>query len=149
MHMNLFLKQLTQLVEDEENIIANLSNTSAFLNDILDDINWVGFYLFDGKELVLGPFQGKIACIRIPLEKGVCGFAAKHKKMIRVDDVHQFEGHIACDSQSRSEIVLPIIVNNELKGVLDIDSPSYKRFTLEDENFLKEIVHIIETKIFM
>lgn len=148
MHMNLFLKQLTQLVEDEKDIIANLSNTSAFLKEILDDINWVGFYLFNGKELVLGPFQGKVACTRIPLKKGVCGYAARNKQVIRVDDVHQFEGHIACDSQSRSEIVLPIIVDNESKGVLDIDSPSYNRFSLEDENFLKEVIHIIETKIF-
>lgn len=147
MHMNLFLKQLSQLVENEKDMIANLSNTSAFLNEILDDVNWVGFYLFDGKELVLGPFQGKVACIRIPLNKGVCGYAATHKQVIRVDDVHQFSGHIACDSESCSEIVLPIMVDGQLWGVLDIDSPLYHRFTIQDEQFLKDVVHIIESKI--
>ena len=102
----------------------------------------------ENDELVLGPFQGKIACIRIPLNKGVCGTSAYKKEILRVQDVHQFPGHIACDSQSRSEIVLPIIVDNQVVAVLDIDSPSYNRFSEEDENFLKDIVKIIENYIF-
>lgn len=151
MDKHLFLEQLTALVSDEPNIIANLSNISAFLNEIFDDINWVGFYLtdFEKDELVLGPFQGKIACVRIPIGRGVCGTAALRNEVIRVEDVHQFRGHIACDSASRSEIVVPIVVNQDIIGVLDIDSPSYNRFTESDEEFLVEAVKIIEQKVFI
>lgn len=148
MNKHLFLDQLYALVSDETNIIANLSNISAFLNESFEDINWVGFYLKEEKELVLGPFQGKPACVRIPLGKGVCGTAAFRKEVLRVEDVHQFIGHIACDSQSRSEIVLPIVINDEVIGVLDIDSPSYNRFTLKDENLLKDVVRLIEETVF-
>lgn len=148
MNKHLFLDQLYALVSDEPNIIANLSNISAFLNESFEDINWVGFYLKEEKELVLGPFQGKPACVRIPLGKGVCGTAAFRKEVLRVEDVHQFIGHIACDSQSRSEIVLPIVINDEVIGVLDIDSPSYNRFTLKDENLLKDVVRLIEETVF-
>lgn len=148
MNKQIFLDQLIQLVRDEPNIIANLSNTSALLNEYLDDINWVGFYLFDGSELVLGPFQGKVACIRIPLNKGVCGKAATTKEIVIVNNVHEFDGHIACDHNSNSEIVLPIIKNNHLIGVLDVDSPSFYRFKDEDQIFLKDVCRIIETYIY-
>jgi L-methionine (R)-S-oxide reductase len=148
MNKLLFCDQLYALIKDEPNQIANLSNISAFLNQSFDNINWVGFYLMEGKELVLGPFQGKVACVRIPLGRGVCGTAAYRKEVIRVADVHQFCGHIACDSESRSEIVLPLIVNNEVIGVLDIDSPSYNRFSGKDEKILREAVKIIEECVF-
>ena len=117
------LEQLKALIQDEPNAIANLANASALLNLFMKDINWVGFYLYDGKELVLGPFQGLPACIRIPLNRGVCGTAASERRTLLVDDVHAFPGHIACDAASNSEIVIPIIKNGELYGVLDIDSP--------------------------
>ena len=133
-------KQLTALIEDESNMIANLSNAAALLNQFLDRINWVGFYLVEGNELVLGPFQGLPACVRIPFGKGVCGTAVKERKTLRVEDVHQFPGHIACDSASQSEIVVPIIKNNEVIGVLDIDSPEINRFDEVDEIHLKEFV---------
>lgn len=148
MDKQLFLEQICALIKDEKNVIANLANVSAFLNEILEDINWVGFYLLENNELVLGPFQGKVACFRIPLEKGVCGTAAYQRKTIRVEDVHQFQGHIACDSQSRSEIVVPIIKNNHLIGVLDIDSPSYGRFSQKDQDFLEKVGELITQYIF-
>lgn len=144
MNKQLILEQIYALVKDEKNIIANLSNISAFLNQALPDINWVGFYLNENDELVLGPFQGKVACVRIPFEKGVCGTAASQKRTLRIADVHQFQGHIACDTDSRSEIVIPIIKNNDVYGVLDIDSPSYHRFQESDQELLEAIVHVIE-----
>ncbi|MFO7264106.1 MAG: hypothetical protein A6D91_03390 [Bacillaceae bacterium G1] len=133
------LKQFTSLTAGESNAIANLANTAALLNHALQDINWVGFYLLEGEELVLGPFQGLPACVRIPLGKGVCGTAAVQKKTIRVDDVHQFPGHIACDAASNSEIVVPILKNGQLLGVLDIDSPLYRRFDETDEYYLEQL----------
>lgn len=136
-------KQLTALIEDESNMIANLSNAAALLNQFLDRINWVGFYLVEGNELVLGPFQGLPACVRIPFGKGVCGNAVKERKTLRVEDVNQFPGHIACDSASQSEIVVPIIKNNEVIGVLDIDSPEINRFDEVDEIHLKEFVEAL------
>ncbi|MBS5368662.1 MAG: GAF domain-containing protein [Longibaculum muris] len=152
MDKHLFFEQLHLLIQDEPNIIANLANISAFLNQNFDDINWVGFYLVEKdnpkKELVLGPFQGKVACIRIPFGQGVCGNAALRKETIRVLDVHQFVGHIACDAESLSEIVIPIIVDDEVIGVLDIDSPSYNRFTLNDQMILEDVVKIIEKDVF-
>ncbi|MCD7893742.1 MAG: GAF domain-containing protein [Erysipelotrichaceae bacterium] len=148
MDKNLFLAQLSALVEDEENIIANLSNISALLNEVMDDINWVGFYLRDNNQLVLGPFQGKVACVRIDIGKGVCGTAALKGKTIIVDDVHLFSGHIACDSASNSEIVVPIIVDDKVIGVLDIDSPNYKRFSSIDKDILEDAVKIIEEQVF-
>lgn len=148
MNKHLFLDQLYALVKDESNVIANLSNVTAFINDTFEDINWVGFYFKDNdSELVLGPFQGKIACVRIPIGKGVCGTAALRNEVIRVENVHQFVGHIACDSASRSEIVLPLVINEEVVGVLDIDSPIYNRFSLKDEELLKDIVEIIEESV--
>ncbi|MGV3464779.1 MAG: GAF domain-containing protein [Heyndrickxia sp.] len=139
----LVLKQLEALIEDEPNRIANLSNASALLNQFLDTINWVGFYLVEGDQLVLGPFQGLPACVRIPFGKGVCGTAIAEKRTIRVEDVNQFSGHIACDAASQSEIVIPIIKNEELIGVLDIDSPITNRFDDIDESQLKKFVEIL------
>ncbi|GER66408.1 protein YtsP [Weizmannia acidilactici] len=129
----LVVKQLEALTDGEPNRIANLSNASALLNHSLDRINWVGFYLADGKELVLGPFQGLPACVRIPYGKGVCGTAWKENKILRVADVNQFPGHIACDAASQSEIVVPLVKSGKVVGVLDIDSPEKNRFDEEDE----------------
>lgn len=135
------------LIEDSNYDITILSNTSAFLNTILEDINWVGFYLYHDDILILGPFQGNPACTKIPLNKGVCGASASKKQTLRIDNVHEFAGHIACDSRSNSEIVIPIIINNNLYGVLDIDSPSFNRFTNEDQLLLEGIVDILVTKL--
>lgn len=136
-------KQLHALIHDEQNRIANLSNTSALLNQFLERINWVGFYLLEDGELVLGPFQGLPACIRIPIGKGVCGTAAEKLETIRVADVNQFPGHIACDAASQSEIVIPLIKDNQLIGVLDIDSPEKNRFDELDHKQLEEFVSIL------
>lgn len=125
--MNTFEKQLDILLE-EKDLIALLSNLSAFINESIDNINWAGFYIYKERELVLGPFQGKIACTRIKPGKGVCGTAYINKETIIVKDVNKFEGHIVCDSASKSEIVVPIIVNNEVWGVIDVDSPILDRF---------------------
>ena len=144
---NLIYEQIKTITENEKDLIANLSNISACLNENLTDINWVGFYLIKDGELVLGPFQGKVACIRIPIGKGVCGSAVSERKILRIDDVHQFKGHIACDSASNSEIVLPIYKHDEIVAVLDIDSPSYNRFSEEDEKILNEITDYI-SKLF-
>ncbi len=130
-------KQLVALIEDEPNPTANLSNASALLNQFLDEINWVGFYLAEGKELILGPFQGLPACVRIPFGKGVCGTSAAEGKTLRIADVHQFPGHIACDAASRSEIVIPLIKNGTIIGVLDIDSPIPNRFDEIDQHGLE------------
>lgn len=136
-------EQIKAISENEKDLIANLSNISACLNEHLKDINWVGFYLMKEGELVLGPFQGKVACIRIPIGKGVCGSAVKERKVLRIDDVHQFKSHIACDGASNSEIVLPIYKNDEVVAVLDIDSPLFNRFSSEDEKILSEITDYI------
>jgi GAF domain-containing protein len=124
---------LEGLVTGEPDAIANMANASALIYEILPDVNWVGFYRNVGGELVLGPFQGRPACIRIAFGQGVCGAAASTRQVQRVEDVHAFPGHIACDSASNSEIVVPLIRDGELLGVLDIDSPSASRFTEEDE----------------
>lgn len=139
---NLVVNQLTALIEDEDNMIANLSNASALLNQFLERINWVGFYLWDEEknELVLGPFQGLPACVRIPFGKGVCGTAAEKRETLVVPDVNQFPGHIACDANSQSEIVIPMIKNDQLIGVLDIDSPEVNRFDEIDKKKLEEFV---------
>ena len=127
--------------------IADLSNAAALIYNALDDLNWAGFYLKEGDILVLGPFQGKPACIEISLGRGVCGTAAQEKRTVLVEDVHQFPGHIACDSASNSEIVVPIFKNGEIYGVLDIDSPYFARFTAEDQRGLEEIVKILEESL--
>ncbi len=136
--------KLTGLVGDEENWLANLSNASALLNLLLDDINWVGFYIMTSGKLVLGPFQGKPACVNIEVGKGVCGTAAMTKEIQLVKDVHAFPGHIACDSASNSEIVLPIVIDGEVLAVLDIDSPTIGRFDEEDRAGLERIVATLE-----
>jgi L-methionine (R)-S-oxide reductase len=141
---NLVKKQLEALLHDEKNQIANLSNAAALLNQLLDRVNWVGFYLMDtNNELVLGPFQGLPACVRIPLGKGVCGTAAARKETVRVEDVNQFPGHIACDAASQSEIVIPLIKEGNVVGVLDIDSPETNRFDEVDQAHLEQYVEIL------
>lgn len=136
-------EQLDALLSGENNTYANLSNASALLNQFLGRINWVGFYIMDGGELVLGPFQGLPACVRIPLGKGVCGTAALNRETIVVPDVHAFPGHIACDAASRSEIVVPLLKNGELFGVLDVDSPELNRFTETDQTGLELFVRTL------
>lgn len=133
------VSQARGLLAGERDRIANAANLSALLFQALGDVNWVGFYFAHGDELVVGPFQGKPACVRIPFGRGVCGNAAARRETIRVGDVHAFEDHIACDIDSRSEIVLPLIKSGELIGVLDIDSPSKDRFSAADETLLHEI----------
>ena len=135
--------QLDALLTGEKNVYANLSNASALLNQFLDRINWVGFYLIDDGELVLGPFQGLPACIRIPLGKGVCGTAAETKESIIVADVEAFPGHIACDAASQSEIVIPIVKKDVILGVLDVDSPELNRFTEQDRLGLELFVETL------
>lgn len=139
----LVIKQLTALIEDEPNTIANLANASALLNQFLENINWVGFYITEGEQLVLGPFQGLPACVRIPFGKGVCGTSAQNRETLRVADVHLFPGHIACDAASASEIVVPMIKNNKVLGVLDIDSPQKDRFDEIDQEYLEKIVEVL------
>ncbi|MCH6265788.1 GAF domain-containing protein [Bacillus sp. FJAT-50051] len=136
-------KQLHALIHDEKNQIANLSNASSLLNQFLDRINWVGFYLMEDGELVLGPFQGLPACVRIPVGKGVCGTAVQKAETLRVADVHQFPGHIACDAASQSEIVIPLVKGDQVIGVLDIDSPEKNRFDELDQEKLEEFVSIL------
>lgn len=139
------LAQLTGLVEGEPDLIANLSNISALLNLALSDLNWVGFYLLrSSDELVLGPFQGKPACIRILVGKGVCGTAVATAQTQRVADVHVFAGHIACDGASNSEIVLPIFHHGKVVAVLDIDSPLFDRFDAEDQIGLERVATALE-----
>lgn len=136
-------KQLDALLQGEENQIANYSNAAALLNQFLNRVNWVGFYLTDGSQLVLGPFQGLPACVRIPFGRGVCGKAAADRETVLVEDVHQFPGHIACDAASQSEIVVPVIKNGELLGVLDIDSPEKGRFDETDRRELEKFVSVL------
>lgn len=140
----LVLKQLSALIEDEHDAIALLANASALLNQFLDHVNWVGFYIWKQDELVLGPFQGLPACVRIPYGIGVCGTAVQKRTTQRVADVSLFPGHIACDAASQSEIVIPVIVNHMIYGVLDIDSPIKNRFDDIDQKYLEQFVHIVE-----
>ncbi|MDT3428463.1 GAF domain-containing protein [Paenibacillus forsythiae] len=137
------LTQLRALMKDEPNAIANLANAAALLKLSLTDTNWAGFYLYDGNELVLGPFQGQPACIRIPLGRGVCGTAANERRTLVVDDVHAFPGHIACDLASNSEVVVPMIKDGRLLGVLDIDSPLKHRFDDEERRFLERFAAMV------
>lgn len=136
--------QIISLAEEERDFVPLLSNASALIWQALDRINWAGFYLMDKGSLLLGPFQGKVACIRIKLGRGVCGTAAAEGKLLRVNNVHEFPGHIACDSASNSEIVVPIRSDGRIVGVLDIDSPDFSRFSEEDEKGLEEVVRAIE-----
>jgi GAF domain-containing protein len=142
----LVIKQLEALLKMEENIITKLSNSSALLNQYLDDVNWVGYYLYDNvkQNLVLGPFQGLPACTRIMIGSGVCGTCASTLETQLVADVHCFEGHIACDAKTNSEIVVPIVKDGKLYGVLDIDSPSKARFDEIDQKYLEMFVKTLE-----
>ena len=142
-------RDLQALMAGETSFLATLANTSALLYERLSQVNWVGFYLLEGDTLVLGPFQGKIACVRIPVGRGVCGAAVAHNQVQRVDDVHAFDGHIACDAASNAEIVLPLTVNGHIIGVLDIDSTAFGRFTAEDEEGLRRLVAQLETVLAM
>lgn len=140
-------QQVSAIIAGEDDSVANFANVSAILFNELDNVNWAGFYRFKEDQLVLGPFQGQPACIRIPIGKGVCGVAAETRFTQRVDDVHQFAGHIACDAASNSEIVIPVVKNDQLIGVLDIDSPIFARFDQEDEVGLTHIVQLLVEQI--
>ena len=141
-------QQLEAMVEGIPHKIANLANASALLYDTLENLNWAGFYLMEQGKLVLGPFQGKVACVEIEIGKGVCGTAVAQNETQLVSDVHQFPGHIACDCASNSEIVIPIRKNDMVIGVLDIDSPLFSRFSEDDRTGLEAFVRILETHVF-
>ena len=138
----LLAAQLEALLADERDFVANAAQFSAFLFHELGDLNWAGFYLNKGEQLVLGPFQGKVACVRIPFGRGVCGVAASSRQTQRVEDVHAFPGHIACDSASNSELVVPLVKDGRLIGVLDLDSPSIGRFTEQDQQGVEALAAI-------
>lgn len=137
------IEQAKALLETQPNHIALLANASAFINDTVDNLNWAGFYLYDGKVLTVGPFQGHVACSTIPLGQGVCGEAAEKRQTMIVDDVLAHKNHIACDSNSRSEIVVPIIINDKLFGVLDVDSPVFSRFDENLKDFFEAFVELL------
>ncbi|AXM95890.1 GAF domain-containing protein [Pseudomonas plecoglossicida] len=139
---NLLAAQVQALFADERDFIANAAQFSAFLYNQVDDLNWAGFYLNRNEELVLGPFQGQVACVRIPFSKGVCGAAAATRQTQRVEDVHAFPGHIACDSASNSELVIPLVKEGRLIGVLDLDSPKLARFSEADQAGLERLAAI-------
>lgn len=139
----LLLAQAKALMEGENDFIANCANISSLLNLFLEKINWVGFYINRNQQLVLGPFQGQPACVRIPFDRGVCGKAASTKTIQRIDNVHLFPGHIVCDSASNSELVIPLVKNNAVIGVLDIDSPVFSRFDTTDITWLSKIVDLL------
>ena len=143
----LLVKQIKNLLNNKDNLITNLSNFSAALKQTFPKISWVGFYLFDGTKLYLGPFQGKVACTEIKLGNGVCGTSAKERKTIIVEDVDKFPGHIACDVESRSEIVVPIIKDGNLFGVLDLDSTEFGSFDETDKKYLEELVSFLSKEI--
>lgn len=144
--INSLNQNLSALIAEEDYWLANLANASALLYNQLDDINWAGFYLLKGRELVLGPFQGKPACVRIKVGKGVCGTAVAEDRICLVPDVHKFPGHIACDPASRSEIVVPIRIDSKIVGVLDIDSPQLNRFGENERKVLEEFVEILQSE---
>jgi len=144
----LLISQLKSLLTKEDNFISNLSNFTAAIKDTFEKVSWVGFYLFDGQKLYLGPFQGKVACTNIEIGKGVCGTSAEKRETIIVADVDKFPGHIACDSKSKSEIVVPLFQNNYLLGVLDLDSHEYNSFGNTDKEYLEEICKFLCEEIF-
>ena len=140
--------ELSELLSIDNNTISNLANAAAYLYNIMDNINWLGFYIVKEKDnnIFLGPFQGKPACVNIPVGKGVCGKALVNKKIIVVDNVNEFAGHIVCDNNSKSEIVIPLYFNNEVVALLDVDSPILSRFGKKDKMFLSKACNIIENK---
>ncbi|WP_414042707.1 GAF domain-containing protein [Macrococcus animalis] len=140
-------QMLDALLDGEEDIVSHLANASALLNEFMTDVNWVGFYTMKNAHLQLGPFQGKPACVTIPVGKGVCGTAVSERKTMRIEDVNAFPGHIACDAASQSEIVVPIIINGDVFGVLDIDAPIKNRFDSEDQAGLETFVKVLEKHI--
>ncbi len=142
------IKCFASLIDSIDYEISILSNTTAFLNEVLDNINFVGFYLNKNNNLIIGPFQGKVSCSYIPFSKGVCGLCATKEETIIVSDVHKFEGHIACDSASNSEICVPIMVDNNFYGLLDVDSFMFDNFDLEDKLFLEECMCVLAKKLF-
>ena len=144
----LLVSQLKVLLSKEDNLISNLSNSTAAIKDTFEKVSWVGFYLFDGQKLYLGPFQGKVACTNIEIGKGVCGTSAEKRETIIVSDVDKFPGHIACDSNSKSEIVIPLIKDDRLLGVLDLDSHDYNSFDKTDKEYLEEICKFLCEEIF-
>jgi len=144
----LLISQLKVLLSKEDNLISNLSNFTAAIKDTFEKVSWVGFYLFDKQKLYLGPFQGKVACTNIEIGKGVCGTSAEKRETIIVPDVDKFPGHIACDSNSKSEIVIPLIKDDRLLGVLDLDSHDYNSFGKTDKEYLEEICKFLCEEIF-
>ncbi len=144
----LLLDQLKILLHKDENLISNLANASAAIKQTFEKVSWVGFYLFDGIKLYLGPFQGKVACTTIATGKGVCGSAAKEKRTFIVPDVNKFPGHIFCDADSKSEVVVPIIKGQKLMGVLDLDSASFNSFDETDKKYLEEFCNFLSSEIF-
>jgi GAF domain-containing protein len=140
--LDLLLAQASSLIETEKDEIANMANLSALIFHSIPKLNWAGFYIYKDRELVLGPFQGQVACVRLQLHKGVCGTSAAEHRTINVPNVHVFEGHVACDGASNSEVVVPIIIKDELYGVLDVDSPIYDRFDPELIKFMEDIVKV-------
>ena len=141
--MKVILSQLASIIDENLPLVTNLSSATAVLNQ-LENINWCGFYLADNETLYLGPFQGEVACTVIPFSKGVCGYAARNKETIIVSDVNKFPGHIACSSLSKSEIVVPIIVNDQVKAVIDIDAPIVDRFHQKEKEMLEEVAKLLE-----
>lgn len=141
------LKQLKLLLNKDDNIISNFSNLTAALKESFEKMNWIGFYLFDGSKLYLGPFQGKVACTEIEIGKGVCGTSANKMETIIVPDIDKFPGHIACDSDSKSEIVIPIVKRDNLFGVLDVDSYNLNAFNDTDKFYLEEICNFLSKEI--
>ena len=137
-------RQLESLLEGERDFLANSANTSALVYELVGDLNWAGFYFRQGDELVLGPFQGRGACVRIPMGRGVCGTAAARAESVLVENVHQFEGHIACDAASNAELVVPVLEDGQVVGVFDLDSPTVGRFDDEDRAGIEEIVRIYQ-----
>ena len=140
------LANIRLLTDGESNLVANCANVASVLFHVLDDVNWAGFYLWDGTELVLGPFHGKPACLRIALGRGVCGTAALERRTVVVEDVEAFPGHIACDSASRSEVVIPLLRDDVLIGVLDVDSPVLSRFAPQDVDMLESVAQILMSR---
>lgn len=147
MEHTLLIKQVEALIKDESDLIANLANISALIKMSMPNLNWVGFYIYKDKELVLGPFQGKVACTRLFHGKGVCMHALENNKTTNIANVNDFAGHVVCDSDSKSELVVPLYIESKPFGVLDIDSPIFNRFSLEDELTMSQIGRLIEKKI--
>lgn len=152
MNNKLLLSQIEEILKSNQNSsyykITSMANISALLFHNMKDLNWLGFYILENDELILGPFQGKIACSNIKVGKGVCGKCASISKTINVKNVHEFEGHIACDSASNSELVVPVFKDNSFYALIDIDSPLFNRFTIEDELFIEEVSKLISKYFF-